>query len=290
MIKQIFLNGGYMVKEDEHVIEALGKTRIIVRKGKVVEVGEPKINYCPLFDKYRGIKEITPKAAKENIEFRIHDFGMCTPQRKLKMKDFLSFGVSETLGTLLDENIIDCAVIVSEGCGTVIVTDPEFVQGMAGRISAFLSTSPIIKIIDAVGIHNVLDPESAEIDQIKGALKAIEMGYRNIAVTILSPDDAKKLREVENEHKDVKIYIFAAHVSEMSLEDAESLFDNADVVTGCASKYVREIGEKRHVFKAGSSIPIYGVTDAGKNFLKIRIEKIGGLKDKPDAKIPDPLI
>ncbi len=279
-----------MVKEDEHVIEALGKTRIIVRKGKVVEVGEPKINYCPLFDKYRGIKEITPEAAKENIEFRIHDFGMCTPQRKLKMKDFLSFGVSETLGTLLDENIIDCAVIVSEGCGTVIVTDPEFVQGMAGRISAFLSTSPIIKIIDTVGVHNVLDPESAEINQIKGALKAIEMGYKNIAVTILSPDDAKKLREIENEHKDVKIYIFAAHVSEMSLGDAESLFDNADVVTGCASKYVREVGEKRHVFKAGSSIPIYGVTDAGKNFLKIRIEKIGGLKDKPDAKIPDPLI
>lgn len=279
-----------MVKEDEHVIEALGKTRIIVRKGKVVEVGEPKINYCPLFDKYRGIKEITPEAAKENIEFRIHDFGMCTPQRKLKMKDFLSFGVSETLGTLLDENIIDCAVIVSEGCGTVIVTDPEFVQGMAGRISAFLSTSPIIEIIDTVGAHNVLDPESAEINQIKGALKAIEMGYKNIAVTILSPDDAKKLREIENEHKDIKIYIFAAHVSEMSIEDAESLFDNADVVTGCASKYVREVGEKRHVFKAGSSIPIYGVTDAGKNFLKIRIEKIGGLKDKPDAKIPDPLI
>ncbi|HML04396.1 MAG TPA: DUF2099 family protein, partial [Methanobacterium sp.] len=54
---------------DEHVIEALGKTRIVVRNGKVVEVGEPKINYCPLFDKYRGIKEITSEAAKENIEF-----------------------------------------------------------------------------------------------------------------------------------------------------------------------------------------------------------------------------
>lgn len=279
-----------MAKEDEHVIEALGKTRIIVRKGKVVEVGEPKINYCPLFDKYRGIKEITPETAKENIEFRIQDFGMCTPQRKLKMKDFLSFGVSETLGTLLDENIIDCAVIVSEGCGTVIVTDPGFVQGMAGRISAFLSTSPIIEIIDTVGENNILDPESAEINQIKGALKAIEMGYKNIAVTIVSPDDAKKLREIENEHKDIKIYIFAAHVSEMSLEDAESLFNNADVVTGCASKYVREVGEKRHVFTAGSSIPLYGVTEAGKNFLKLRIEKIGGLKDKPDAKIPNPLI
>ena len=275
---------------DEHVIEALGKTRIVVRNGKVVEVGEPKIKYCPLFDKYRGIKEITPETAKENIEFRIKDFGMCTSQRTLKMKDFLSFGVSETLGTLLDENIIDCAVIVSEGCGTVIVTDPEFVQGMAGRISAFLSTSPIIEIINVVGPQNVLDPENAEINQIKGVLKAVEMGYKNIAVSVVTAEDAKKLRDIENEQEGVNIYIFAAHVSEMSKEDAEVLFDNADVVTGCASKYIREVGEERHVFTAGASIPIYGVTRAGENFLKRRIEKIGGLKDKRGAKIPDPLI
>ena len=260
---------------DEHVIEALGKTRIVVKNGKVVEVGEPKINYCPLFDKYRGIKELTPEAIKENIEFRIQDFGMCTGDRKLRMKDFLSFGVSETLGTLLDENIIDCAVIVSEGCGTVIVTDPEFVQGMAGRISAFLSTSPITEIIDAIGFQNVLDPESAEINQIKGALKAIDMGYKNIAVTILSPDDAKKLRSIEKEHENINIYIFAAHVSGMSKEDAEALFDTADIITGCASKYIREVGENRKAFTAGASIPIYGVTEAGESFLKRRIEKIG---------------
>lgn len=279
-----------MGRQDEHVIEALGKTRVVVKNGEVVEVGEPKINYCPLFDKYRGIKEINPEAVKKNIEFRIQDFGMCTSNRELRMKDFLSFGVSETLGTLLDENVIDCAVIVSEGCGTVIVTDPEFVQGMAGRISAFLSTSPIDEIIKTIGTQNVLDPETAEIDQIKGALKAIDMGYKNVAVTIISPDDAKKLREIEEKNSGVKIYIFAAHVSEMSKEDAESLFDMADVVTGCASKYVREIGEDREVFKAGASIPIYGVTKAGKSFLKRRIEKIGGLKNKPEAKIPDPLI
>ena len=275
---------------DEHVIEALGKARIVVKNGKVVEVGEPKINYCPLFDKYRGIKELTPEVIKENIEFRIQDFGMCTPERKLRMKDFLSFGVSETLSTLLDEDIIDCAVIVSEGCGTVIVEDPEFVQGMAGRISGFLSTSPIDEIIDAVGSQNVLDPESAEINQIKGALKAIDMGYKNIAVTTISPDDAKKLRQIEEEHEDVSIYIFAAHVTEMSKEDAEALFDTADVITSCASKYIREVGENRRSFTAGASIPIYGATEAGEKFLKIRIEKIGGLKYKKDAKIPDPLI
>lgn len=275
---------------DEHVIEALGKARVVVKNGKVVEVGEPKINYCPLFDKYRGIKELTPEAIKENIEFRIHDFGMCTPERKLRMKDFLSFGVSETLSTLLDEDIIDCAVIVSEGCGTVIVTDPEFVQGMAGRISAFLSTSPIGEIICTLGSQNVLNPENAEINQIEGALKAIDMGYKNIAVTIISLDDAQKLREIEEEHEDVKIYIFAAHVTGMSKEDAEALFDTADVITGCASKYIRRVGEDREIFSVGASIPIYGATEAGEKFLKMRIEKIGGLKDKKDAKIPDPLI
>jgi putative methanogenesis marker protein 8 len=278
------------MKENEHLIEALGKTRILVRNGKVVEVGESKINYCPLFDKYRGIKEITPEAVKENIEFRIKDFGMCTPQRILKMKDFLSFGVSETLGTLLEDNMIDCAVIVSEGCGTVIITDPEMVQGMAGRISAFLSTSPIIEIIDVIGSENVLNPETAEIDQIKGVLKAIERGYKNIAVSIINAQDAKKLREIEKEYSDVNIYIFAAHVSEMSKEDAKSLFDTADVITGCASKYIREEGENRGVFKAGASIPIFGVSEAGEKFLKRRIEKIGGLKEKKDAKIPKPLI
>lgn len=34
---------------DEHVIEALGKTRIVVRNGKVVEVGESRLTYCPIF-------------------------------------------------------------------------------------------------------------------------------------------------------------------------------------------------------------------------------------------------
>jgi len=275
---------------DEHVIEALGKARVVVRDGKVVEVGEPKINYCPLFDKHRGIKEITPEAVKENIEFRIKDFGMCTPERKLRMKDFLSFGVSETLGTLLDEGIIDCVVIVSEGCGTTIVEDPEFVQGMAGRISAFLSTSPIEKIIVTVGLENVLDPETAEINQIKGVLKAIEMGHKKIAVSIISAEDARKLREIEKENKGVNIYIFAAHVTEMSKEEAEELFNYADIITGCASKYIREVGEEREIFTVGASIPIYGVTEAGESFLKRRIEKIGGLKNKPDAKIPEPLI
>jgi putative methanogenesis marker protein 8 len=275
---------------DEHVIEALGKTRVKVKNGKVVEVGEPKIDYCPIFDKYRGIKEFTPENVKENIEFRIKDFGMCTNNRTVRMKDFLSFGISEILTTLLEEGEIDSVVSVCEGCGTVILTEPEIVQGTGGRVSGLLCTSPLSKIIKEIGSENVLDPENALIDQIEGTLKAIEMGYNKIAVTIVSAADSKKLREIESENNDIKIYIFAAHVSQISKEDAKIIFNNADVVTGCASKYIREIGGEKDCFKAGDSIPIFGVTESGKRFLKMRIHKIGGLKKKKDPKIPEPLI
>jgi putative methanogenesis marker protein 8 len=275
---------------DEHIIEALGKTRVRVKDGKVVEVGEPKIDYCPIFDKYRGIKKLTPETVKENIEFRINDFGMCTNDRTVRMKDFLSFGVSEILNTLIVEDEIDCVVSVCEGCGTVILTEPEIVQGTGGRVSGLLSTSPLENVIEEVGSENVLNPENASIDQIKGTLKAIEMGYKKIAVTIVSAEDAKKLRAIERGNRDIKIYIFAAHVSEISKENAETILNNADVVTGCASKYIREIGDEKDFFKAGDSIPIYGVTESGKRFLKMRIDKIGGLNEKKDPKIPDPLI
>ena len=275
---------------DEHVLEALGKTRVRVRDGKVVEVGEPKIDYCPIFDKYRGIKKITSETVKDNIEFRIKDFGMCTNERTVKMKDFLSFGISEILSTLITEGEIDCVVSVCEGCGTVILTEPELIQGTGGRVSGLLTTCPYDKIIEKLGRLNVLDPENASINQIKGTLKAIEMGFKKIAVTIVDAEDTTKLREIEIEHDDVQIFIFAAHVSEISKKDAITIFNNADVVTGCASKYVRGIGDEKDYYKAGVSIPIYGVTTSGKKFLKMRIDKIGGLKEKKNPKVPKPFI
>lgn len=279
-----------MTQNDEHVIEALGKTRVVIKNGKVVEVGEPKIDYCPIFDKYRGIKKLTPEHVKENIEFRIKDFGMCTGDRTLRMRDFLSFGVSETLNTLAEEELIDAAVTVCEGCGTVVLTESELIQGIGGRVSGLLSTTPLDEVIEIIGEENVLDPETARINQIDGVLKAIDMGYKKIAVTVVSADDTKKLREVESQHPDIKIYIFVAHATEVSQEDAEVLLENADVVTGCASRYIRDMGVEKGFFKAGDCIPIFGITEDGKKFLKIRIEKIGGLNEKKDAQIPKPLI
>lgn len=279
---------------DEHIIEAMGKAKVTIRNGKVIKVEDPKIEYCPLFHKHRGIEKLDEKSIKENMEFRIEDFGMCSPERIVKMKDFLSFGISETLSTLLNENIIDCTIMVCEGCGTVIVTDAEMAQGIGGRVSGLARTTLIPEVVEKVGKENVLDKKSAKIDQIEGIKLAKSKGYKNIAVTITKGEDGKKIRNLEKEYNDkdenTNIYIFGVHSTGVDKQEAQKLFDYCDVVTACASKYIREIGEKIASKKVGESIPIYGASEKGKEFLELRVEKIGGIKPKKDSKIPKPLI
>lgn len=275
----------------EHIIEALGLTQVTIKDGKVVEVGEPQVTYCPLFDHHRGIKELTKEVIAENIQFRIDDFGMCTPDRQLRMKDFLSFGISEIMCTLLEENEIECVVMVLEGCGTVIVTEPELVQGIGGRVSGLVKTSPIPELFPEIGEENIVNTETAEIDQIEGIRLAIAQGYKNIAVTVALASDCEKINELKKEYPDANIYVFVVHTSKRTPEEARMLFDACDVATGCASKNMREIGYKESLKTVGQSIPIFAKTENGKRFLEMRLEKIGGEKPKknnPD--LPYPLI
>ena len=275
----------------EHIIEALGLSKITIKDGKVVDVTEPEVEYCPLFDHHRGIKKLTKEAIAENIQFRIDDFGMCTPNRQLRMKDFLSFGISEIMCTLLEKNEIDCVVMVLEGCGTIIVTEPELVQGIGGRVSGLVETSPIPELVPEIGEENVLNPETAEIDQIEGIKLSITQGHKNIAVTIALASDAEKINELKREYPDINIYVFVVHTSKKTPEEARALFDVCDVATGCASKYMREIGYKESLKTVGQSIPIFSKTEDGKRFLEMRLEKIGGEKPKKDnPDLPYPLI
>jgi len=276
---------------DEHVIEGLGKARIVVRDGKVVEVGEPLVSYCPIFDKHRGIKRIDKEVIEKNIQFRIDDFGMCTPNRVLTMKDFLSFGVSEIVCTAMRQKRVDAAVIVCEGCGTVIVTDPDMVQGIGGRVSGLVSTTPIPKLIERIGPGHVLDPKTARIDQVAGVKKAIGMGYKNIAVSIVNGSTARQMKEIEKEHPGVNVYTLVVHVTGMSAEEASLVFAHADIATGCASKHIREQGAAKAICKVGDSVPIFGITPRGKELIEERIKFMGKpIVPKPDAKLPEPLI
>ena len=275
----------------KHIIEALGKSQITIENGKVVDVTEPEVEYCPLFDHHRGIKKLTKEVIAENIQFRIDDFGMCTKDRVLRLKDFLSFGISEILSTLLTDNLIDCAVMVCEGCGTVIVTESELAQGVGGRVSGLVETSPIPELIDEFLPNHVFDEENAAIDQVEGFRLAIENGYRNIAANICYPEDGIILRELEKEYEDANLYLFGVHSTGLTREEAEIMFDVCDVVTGCASKHLRDIGDEENIFKVGTSIPIFGASEKGEEFIKLRLDKIGGPKKKTgNSRHPEPLI
>ena len=231
----------------EHIIQALGLSKITIEDGKVIDVTEPEVEYCPLFDHHRGIKKLTKEVIAENIQFRIDDFGMCTPERQLRMKDFLNFGISEIMCTLLDENVIDSVVMVLEGCGTLIVTEPELVQGIGGRVSGLVKTSPIPELIAEMGEDNIVNPETAEINQAEGIKLAISKGFKNIAVTITLAEDADEIRKLKEEYPDVNIYVFVVHTTKKTAEEARKLFDICDVTTGCSSKHIRAIGEKESI-------------------------------------------
>lgn len=275
----------------EHIIEAMGLSKITIKDGKVVDVTEPEVEYCPLFDHHRGIEKLTKDVIAENIQFRIDDFGMCTPDRQLRMKDFLNFGISEIMCTLLEKDVIESVVMVLEGCGTVIVSEPELVQGIGGRVSGLVKTSPIPELVGEIGKENIVNSETAEINQIEGIKLAIEKGHKNIAVTVALAEDIDKINMLKEEYPDVNIYVFVVHTSKRTPDEARKLFDGCDVATACASKNIREIGEKESLKIVGQSIPIYARTDDGKKFLEMRLEKIGGEKPKKDnPDLPYPLI
>jgi putative methanogenesis marker protein 8 len=268
------------------VIEALGKTRVVVEDGKVREVGKPEVRYCPLFAKHRGIQRITPEIVRENVEFRIKDFGMCTEERKMHMKDFLSFGVSELMGMALSKGLIDSTVIVCEGAGTVIVTDPELAQGIGGRISGILETSPIESVIEAVGRERVLDPKTAKIDQVQGVTKAVGLGFRRIGVSVARGKDAETIRKMMGD----SVIIFAVHTSKVSRSDAIKFLKNCDIVTACASKEVRKLMSELDVMRYGNKVPIYAVSEIGKKIMTARLEQTKAPLPTGPEDPPKPLI
>ena len=259
---------------DRHVIEALGKAEVVIENGKITYIGEPVVDYCSIFDNGQHNGDLTKEFIKSNIEKRIEEFGMCTPQRSIDVEDTMSFGTSETLKTNMIKGNVDCVVGACEGVGTLLIDDADLVQGVGGRVSALISTTPIDEVMDKVGRENILNPETAELNPLKGLEIAIERGYKNIAITIIPTEMVRDLRQYPKPD-DVKIFIFVAHTTNVSKNEAEMLFDYADVISGCSSINIRETAEERKPYYAGKKVPLYAVTENGKKLLNERLEYIG---------------
>lgn len=259
---------------DRHVIEALGKAEVVIENGKITYIGEPVVDYCSIFDNGQHNGDLTKEFIKSNINKRIEEFGMCTPQRSFDVEDTMSFGTSETLKTNMINGNVDCVVGACEGVGTLLIDDADLVQGVGGRVSALISTTPIDEVIDNVGRDNVLNPETAELNPLKGLERAIERGYKNIAITIIPTEMVRDLRQYPKP-ENVNIFIFVAHTTNVSQKEAEMLFDYADVISGCSSINIRETAEERKPYYAGKKVPLYAVTENGRKLLNERLEYIG---------------
>jgi putative methanogenesis marker protein 8 len=284
------------LKKDEHIIEAIGRCRVVIQNGQVVEVGKALIRDCPLAKRFAyPIPDIQKESVKANIEHRIKAFGMCTPGREvIDTREFVGFGASELLSFGLHKGLLDAVVLACDGAGTVVVTKPAMVQGIGGRMSGLVSTSPYPEVMDRIERDGgyVLDRDHASIDQLAGVALALTRGFRKIAVTVATPQTAETIRRIHP-----KTLIFGVHVTGLSKPEAEMLVAASDLVTSCASRTIRETVGKNALVQAGISIPIFAMTMAGKNLImeKIRLStepvlvkptKLPALGDQQ----PDPLV
>ena len=258
---------------DEHIMEALGRARVVVKNGEVVEIGEPLITSCPLASKFEmPIRTFSKDEIKRNIEFRIKRVGMFTKERVvLSDEELVPFGSSELISFGLRRGIIGGAVIVADGSGTVVAQNPLLVQGLGGRMSGLVKTSPIAEVIEKIERAGglVLDKEGAKIDQPAGVELAYRLGMSNVAVTVVSADDAEVIRD---RHEDA--WIFATHLTGITKEEAERLSKTCDVITACASKWVREVAGKRALLQAGSAIPVFAMTERAKNLILEKLKEV----------------
>lgn len=256
-----------------HIMELVGKTRVVIRDGKVIEVGEPEVEWCPIFAKLRGIQKITSEEVKKNMEFRISDFGMFTDKRRLELEDFVGFGASEIMMTGLKRGLLDTTVTACEGAGTVISNNPILVQGMCGRMSGLVETEPINGIINGIQERGgiVLDPSTAKMDPIEGVKKAAGLGNKKIAVTVAFAETAKELRKLEAE-LGLDLIIIGVHVTGLSKEEVQTLIENTDITTSCASKCVRDL--VKPLAQVGTAVPLFALTQKGKELVIERAKDI----------------
>ncbi len=281
---------------DIHVIEAIGRCRIIVRDGVVVEVGPPLIHECPLARRFaRPVHPITADAVKENIEHRIRAFGMCSADRQvLSSGEYVGFGASELISYGLSAGLFDAGVIACEGAGTVIAPTPRLAQGIGGRMSGLVRTTPIPGVIASIELNGGIVPfrDTAALDQPEGVQVAFASGFSNIAVTVATTGDARKIRDDYP-----AAFIIAVHTTGITPEEAAVFADTCDIITSCASRAVREVAGPRALLQAGSSIPVFAMTGRAKDLILDKIKETGGQFLVTGAKLPfsgdtlpDPLI
>jgi putative methanogenesis marker protein 8 len=207
-------------------------------------------------------------------------FGQFTNDRKIvDSKKYVPFGATEIIMEAMQKQMLDAAVVACDGAGTVITDRPDIVQGIGGRMSGLMYTTPRTSVIQRLQNKKatVLDPKTACIDAVRGAQKALET-YERVAVTVTASQDIVTLKNLSKD-----IAIFVVHTTGITPEQAEYT-TKADLVWGCASVNVPKIAGPRSLVQLGVAIPVFVLTRKGVNLVVPRIHelspKTGGILEK----------
>ncbi len=266
-------------KRDIHIIR-YHSSYVTVSHGQVINITDPVLRFCPLaqhlYKEFKNIKvndtETVKRAIAAIIESKIRDYGFYTKKRKLKQQNIsIPYGASEMLMFALRKKQIEAAVVVCDGAGTVITSRSVLVQGIGARMNSLLLTSPIPEIIKKLKIADAqVIFKDARIDQCQGVKRAIEAGYKTIAVTIRADDwqKLKKLRFLEKKYN-VIIIILVVCTTGITRDKIALIGKYADLVWSCASLDVRRLIGPVAMIQLSQLIPVFVLTPQGINFVSV---------------------
>jgi len=284
----------------EHKLE-MAKALVVIKDGEIIVQSDPKVRRCPLRGDIYGCQEENAETVKRVLLKHMSELGMYGTNRILDAHEVaVSFGASEIINNAMVEGLVDAAVVVCEGAGTVVVDRPEVLQGIGAHMTGLLSTEPIREIQDGLKKRGcVLLDDSCTINQFEGFKKAVESGFLKIAVTIDGQGafEATRIKAISKDSMRQPI-ILAVHTTGISEDEALALANNCDIVWACASKAVRDVVGKRAKLQIGVSIPVFALTFEGKRLILNRalhyegglVIRRGVLPYLPKDKQPEPLI
>jgi putative methanogenesis marker protein 8 len=181
----------------------------------------------------------------------------------------VAYGASEMMKVWLEKNMIDCTVIVCEGAGTVITTKGNLVQAIGARLTGIVKTSPIPEVIDHIEREGgtVLNKLNAQIDQVEGVKRALDLGHKRVAVSVagFQAEAIGRTRDLEGKAR-ADVLVFSVCNTCVKTRDVKHIA-KADIACASASKILRtEIGNKA-LMQLGVTIPVYALTSKGKSLI-----------------------
>jgi putative methanogenesis marker protein 8 len=262
----------------EHEIYCCGACVRISEKGVRV-LTEPLVDHCPLHEAMYGTKHIDREAVRKSVEMKIAGYGFCCKNRTFDAESVVAYGASEMMHVWLEKKLIDCAVVVCEGAGTVITTNGGLVQSIGARLTGIVKTSPVQGIIKRIEAEDgvILDRANARIDQVEGVRRAFDSGFKRVAVSVAG-FQAKIISEIRRVETSAKANVLIFSVCNTCLNDADvKHIAKADVVCASASKILRTKIGKKAALQLGATIPVYALTEKGKRLV---LAYLAEFKDK----------